>query len=261
MSAQRQKFGIGTLIFILLIGAAFTWAGMVMVGQSKIDPSWQRVAGMIVDSTSRISKGSTTYTPIVQYQVGDQTYRITAFVGTSMYPAVGTTREVAYDPAQPHNAKVVESGVGGALPYIFSIIGVALCVFAIVSYIRSLKRGSEIKRLMQSGQKLQGVLVDVEVASTSSNRRSSYKLVVAATDSAGIVQNYVSDSISGIAAIAMQDFRTTPIPLDVYVDPADPESYYVDISDVPNLTPDKILELLKKASTYTSVNGRGPATL
>ena len=65
----------------------------------------------------------------------------------------------------------------------------------------------------------------------------------------------MSDSISGIAAIAMEDFRTTPIPMDVYIDSANPNSYYVDASGVPELTAGGIVDLLKKAAASKSVNG------
>ena len=255
MPAQRQRFSIGTLIFLLLFGGVFAYAGILVVNTGKIDASWQRVSGTIVDVSSYISKGSTIYTAIVEYHVGDQAYKVTSNFGSSMYPAKGGTREVAYNPAQPQEAKVVESGAAGLLPYIFPIVGIAVALFAIIFFIKSLKRESEIKRLMQSGQKVQGVLVDVQVANSSNSRRSSYKLVVAATDFSGTVRNYVSDSISGIAAIAMEDFRTTPIPMDVYIDSANPSSYYVDVSGVPELTAASIIDLLKKAAASKSVNG------
>jgi hypothetical protein len=99
--------------------------------------------------------------------------------------------------------------------------------------------------LVQTGQKLQGVMVDLQSQGTNNN---GYKIVVAADNGSGAVQNYVSDSLTGVGSLAMADFRTSPIPIDVYVDPSNPENYYVDISDIPNLTPERIQSLLQAAA-------------
>ena len=45
----------------------------------------------------------------------------------------------------------------------------------------------------------------------------------------------------------MADFRNNPIAIDVYIDTTNPKKYYVDISDIPNLTPERIQELIKSA--------------
>ena len=115
---------------------------------------------------------------------------------------------------------------------------------------------------MQSGQKLQGILVDVQ--SEGSDNNSGYKIVVSATDTSGAVQNYVSDSLTGIGGLAIADFRSNPIPIDVYIDPANPQNYYVDVADIPNLTPERIGELIKSAMQNkqgtTFANGEKPST-
>ena len=71
---------------------------------------------------------------------------------------------------------------------------------------------------------------------------------MSATDNTGVVQNYVSDSLNGVAGLAMADFQNNPILIDVYVDLINPQNYYVDISDIPNLTPQRISELIQAAS-------------
>lgn len=245
LKVRRQKFGIGPMVFLLLFGASFVGAGVFAIQSNKIDPSWTRVTGEIVDSSSRTSDGSTTYSPVVKYEVSGQSYRVASNMGSSSYPKIGGTREIAYDPSRPNESKVVE-GTGSILwLYLFPIIGTACVVIGLYAFIRSTKRSGNINRLMQSGQKLQGILVDIQ--SGSSNRKGGYKIVVSATDLSGTVQNFVSDQLTGIGGLAMADFRSNPIQIDVYLDPANPNNYYVDVADIPNITSERIADLIKTA--------------
>lgn len=248
--AKRQKFGVGSLIFLLLFGAVFAGAGFFAINSSKVDPSWTRISGEVVDSSSRISDGSTTYTAVVEYSVSGQEYRTTSSFSSSFAPTIGEKREIAYNPTQPNQAKVVEGAGATWWLWLFPIIGVAILIIAPVSFIRSLKRSSAINNLMQTGQKLQGILTDIQ-STGGSNNNNSYKIVVSATDNSGTVQNYVSDSIGGIGGLALADFRSNPIPIDVYIDSTNTQNYYVDIADIPNLTPQRITELIQSAAKTT----------
>lgn len=258
--AKRQKFGVGSLIFLLLFGAVFAGAGFFAINSSKVDPNWTRISGEVVDSSSRISDGSTTYTAVVKYSVNGQEYQTTSSFSSSFAPTIGEKREIAYNPSQPNQAKVVEGAGATWWLWLFPIIGVAILIIAPVSFIKSLKRSSEINNLMQTGQKLQGILTDIQ--SAGSNNNNSYKIVVSATDNTGTVQNYVSDSIGGIGGLAMADFQSNPIPIDVYIDPTNPQNYYVDIADIPNLTPERITQLIqsaaKTAQPQTVLNAQQP---
>lgn len=248
---RRQRFGVFSLIFVLLSGVSFTATGIFAINSSKIDPAWTRISGEVVGSSSRTdSDGSTNYTPIIQYLVNGKSYKITSRSGSSSYPNIGDKREVAYNPNRPDQAKVVEGVIIQALLWLSSAIGIGLLILAPFFFVRSLQRSNKIKNLMQTGQKLQGVLVDIQAVSNSKNS-NNYKIVVSAADNTGTVQNYVSDALSGIGGLVMADFKNTPIPIDVYVDPSNPSNYYVDISNVPNLTPERITELIKSASPHS----------
>ncbi|MGI9027318.1 MAG: DUF3592 domain-containing protein [Candidatus Saccharimonadales bacterium] len=255
LKVKRQTFGVFSLIFLLLFGAVFAGAGIFAINNSKIDSEWTRTTGEVVDSSSSISDGSTTYTPIVQYKVNGQSYKVTSSTGSSFYPNIGDTREIAYNPNRPDQAKVAEGAGSQALLWLFPAIGIGVLVLAPILFVRSMQRSNKINSLMQSGYKLSGVLVDIQTTN-SNDTNNTYKIVVAATDNAGAVQNYVSDSLTGIGGLAMADFRTTPIPIDVYIDPSNAQNYYVDVSDIPNLTPQRIGELLKSA-----VNANKPQTI
>lgn len=245
LKAKRQKFGIGSLILLLLFGAVFTGVGFFALNGTAIDAEWQRIPGEIIDVKSGISDSSTTYSAVVKYSVNGEDYRIISSFGSSFAPTIGEKREVVYNPSQPTQAKVVEDASTTWWLWIFPIVGIVILISAPVSFIRSLLRSREIRRLTQTGQKLQGVMTDLQP--TSTNNRSS-KIVVSAVDMTGTTQSYLSDPISGIGGLAMADFQTNPIAIDVYVDPLNPKNYYVDISDVPGLTPQRINELLQSAA-------------
>lgn len=249
--ARRQKFGIGSLLFLMLFGAIFTGLGVLALVSNKVDPSWTRVTGEVVDSSSHRNDGSTTYSPIVQYEVNDQSYRVVSSISSSSYPRIGEKREIAYNPVRPDQSKVVQSASTQWFIYLFPIVGVACLAIAPYAFIRSARRSNNINQLMQSGQQLQGILVDIRP--DGSNNNSGYKIVVAATDPSGAVQNYTSDSLTGIGGLAVADFRNTPIPIDVYIDPLRPQDYYVDVADIPNLTPQRIGELIKSATQNKQV--------
>lgn len=242
---KRQGFGLGSLIAMIFIGAAFTAVGFIIYQSTIIDKNWTRVQGEIVDVTSSINDGSTTYTPIIKYEVNGQSYRAAGSNGSSSYPNIGSMREVAYNPDRPDQSKAVGGAGSKIFILLFPAIGVLLLILAPFSFIKSLKRSGKIKDLTQTGQKLSGVLVDI--LSTGGGNNNTYKIVVAATDNTGTVQNYTSDNVNGAADLAMADFRNNPIPIDVYVDPTNQQNYYVDISDIPNLTPQRIGELIKSA--------------
>jgi hypothetical protein len=273
---HRKKVGIGTLALFLIIGIAFTVAGIALVNSSKINPDWKRVNGTVVGSTTSFSNGgtsnSTTYTPIIQYTVSGQAYHIAGSTGSSSYPVKGTPKQVAYDPSSPGHAKQVVSGGARAFFYVFPLAGILVIIGSILGFIRSSRRSHDIGDLMSTGQKIQGVIVDIQstMMNTTTNTggfgnatSASYKVVVAATDANGQVHNYTSDSLQGIEGLAMADFRANPIPVDVYVDPANPNNYYVDVSELPNLSPDRIAGLIKSAAGATQyhsiVPGQAPS--
>ncbi len=264
LKTKRQKFGIGSLIGMLLFGVIFAGGGIFALTSNNVDSSWTRVSGKVVRSSSSTSDGSTTYTPVVEYSADGKSYEVTGSIGTSSHPSIGSSREVAYNPEHPDQGKVIESAGAMWFVYLFPIIGILTILYAPYQFIRSRKRDAAINNLVQTGQKSQGVLVDIQNQNTSNNSTNStntYRIVVAATGPDGTVQNCVSDPLTGIGGLAMANFRNTPIPIDVYFNPTNPQEYYVDVSDIPNLTPERIGELLKSTVSKqpdSTVTGEKP---
>lgn len=243
LKTQRQNFGIFSMLLFGFIGAIFITIGVFSFNSIQVDSSWTRITGKVTDIKSSLNDGTITYSPVVEYSVNGQSYKASGSISSSQRPNVGAERQVAYNPNNPADARVVESGGTSLLFLIFPAIGLALLIFGPVLFIKSRMRNRAIKNLIKTGQKIQGVLVDVQSASHSS-RNSGYKIIVAATDASGVVQNYISDPLNGIGGLAMADYRTSPIPIDVYIDKAKPSNYYVDIADIPNITPERISQLL-----------------
>jgi hypothetical protein len=247
---KRTKFGIGSLLVTLLFGAIFSGAGVLIFKNLQIDESWTRTQGKVVDVSSRISDGSTTHTAIIGYTVDGMNYRVSDSTSSGSYPTIGNPSEVAFNPARPAQSKVVAGATAKLFVFVFGGIGLLVMLSAPIFFFRSIKRSSKIDDLTQTGQKVQGILSDIQTNS-SGNSNSSYKIVVSAADISGTVQQYTSDSLSGIAGLALSDFRNNPVPIDVYIDPTNPENYFVDISDIPNLSADRIAELIRTAGRQT----------
>ncbi len=242
---KRQTFGVGSLLFLFMFGLVFIGVSVLAYNTFQIDPSWHKTPGTVIDSSQGRSDGSTYYRPIVEYEVSNRKFTVVGNMSSSSRPVIGSRQEVAYSPANPMQSKLVEDAGSTWFLFIFPVVGVVMLLLGPILFMRSRRRNSTVEKLLQGGHKLQGVLVDIQ--SQQNRNSSSYKIVVSATNQAGVVQNYVSDSLAGIGGLAMADFRNNPIPIDVFVDPLKPNDYYVDVDDIPNLTPERIGELIKSA--------------
>lgn len=257
LKTRRNHFGVKQMILFMLFGLAFGGFGLFAIIDSRVDESWVKVEGRVTSYKTNYNNDSTTYAAIVSYEVDNQEYTKTSSFSSSFTPQIGSTKEIAYNPSFPDEAKVIEGTGPSLFLYLFALIGLMMFVAGPVSFIKSRNRSKDINSLVQTGYKTQGILVDIQKINND-NRSNTYKVIVSATDSSGRVQNYVSDALTGIGGLAMADFRTNPIPIDVYLDPSNPENYYVDISDIPNLTPQRIAELVGAAANKAQNQGAPP---
>jgi len=262
MKPKRATFGVGGLIATTIVGILFVFIGIFAINILKPDPTWLTVQGKVISITQSVSSASSTssssnsamYSPVVQYTVGGVNYTLTSGESSSQSPTIGDSAEVLYNPASPAQAKVKQSAIFSILVWLFPVVGVIVFVAGIFGFIRSRKRTARIQNLLSSGVKVQGVVSEVSArqsnntgVSSNDNSSVSYIIRVSATNLSGVVQTYTSDSVVGFGALALADFRTTPIAIDVYLDPSDATNYYVDISEIPNLTPARIAEMVASA--------------
>jgi hypothetical protein len=250
---KRRKFGVGTMIFFVLIGSVFATIGIFAINMTKIDGGWTRVAAEVVDIDTHTSDGDLMYAPICSYTVNGQDYTIKSNSSSNISPSLGGDCEVAYNPANPEEAKVDAGAMGMIVFWIFPVVGIVIILVGIISFVTSRKRAHTIDDLVKTGRKIAGILTGVNNTS-STNGVQNYKLVVSADDGTGAVREFTSDTVVGGAwVIATANFATNPVPIDVYLSSNDPNKYYVDISDVQNLTSEQIQQMA------ASANGPAPA--
>lgn len=151
MSTSHRSFGVGALIGTLAIGIIFIAVGYFVITSFKIDSSWKRVTGTVISESVSIqqnnndsnninsSNNSITYAPIVEYVVSDVKYQKQGSVSSSSHPTIGSSRQVAYNPNNPGDAKIVESNTTQMLFWLFPIVGLLVLLFAPFAFWRSKK--------------------------------------------------------------------------------------------------------------------------
>lgn len=231
------------MLILLIMGIAFTAAGWMLLSKELASKNWPTVEGSVTQvrqSTDTDSSGRTTrivYTPTVEYIVNGQSYTVTSNTSTSTHYVEGQKLTVAYNPDDPGDA-VVRLGLVSFLLYIFPIVGIIMIFGSVIGYVVSVRRSGSINDLTKTGTKVQGVITNMSVMNNTT------KFVVSAPDLNGGVRDYISDSTIGNVFGAF-DFQSNPVPMDVYVNPSNPDEYYVDVSEVPSLTPEKIAQMIQ----------------
>lgn len=213
----------------------FTVAGLFFIFTNNPDSSWTETKGTVVNVQSRAGDSNTMYSAVVEYTVDGNSYTVVSSMSSSSAPDIGSERKVAYNPNLPQEAKIVESLTSTWWLYLFPLAGLTMIVLSILSYIRSKKRTSEIGNLQVRGVSVKGVVVELKDVGRNDNN-TMYKVVVAANDLSGNVKHYLSDPINNVEGLAFTNLHQNPIAVDVFLDPNNPDNYYVDIADIPQLS-------------------------
>lgn len=247
---KRNGFGVGSLVMMIFLGLVFTGASLPFVGKELVASQWPTVRGTITHvTTSRNSDNQTMYQPTVTYSVNGTSYQTTPNFTSSAARSVGDTMTIAYNEADPGDSVIRSQGFDLFI-YLFPLIGLTCLVLAPILYIKSRRRGSTISNLTSRGQKVSGIVTNILDERTANS--GGIKVVVSATDpTTGQVNEYISDEVTG-NTFGLLQYRTNPIPMDVYISQANPEEYYVDISDIPSLTPEKIMSLIQGSAASPS---------
>ncbi len=193
--------------------------------------------GMVVDfvrqsSTDSDNRETYSYAPVVEFTTEDkQEIRFTSSVSSNP-PSydVDDSVSVMYNPASPHDAKINSffelwfgSIIAGFLGLISSGVGFGLIISSIL-------RSRTIKKLLESGQKIEVAIKQVALdESLKVNGRSPYKILCEYNDG-GKILILKSDNIWFDPTEYLKDQK-----ISVYMDPANHKKYYVDISFLPKL--------------------------
>jgi hypothetical protein len=142
---------------------------------------------------------------------------------------------------------------------IFIFVGAFILVSSIRSYAHSRNREKVIAKITSYGHKTTGIVIGINHTSTS-NSVKSYKVTVTANNSTGQAQNFTSDTIVDEAIIlSIAQYKTIPIAMDVYIDPADPKKYYVDVDSAPTAAPANIQQLVEASQDLEMLDSPPPS--
>lgn len=245
----RRNKSSGADVFMALFGIIFLAIGFVLVKDDLRSQGWPTTSGTVTYvNISRDNKGATSYAPTVKYSVNNTDYSVTQSLGTSEFTFVGDIRTVAYNKDQPSDG-VIKSGVAW-LGYLFPLVGAVILAMAVIERTKSRKRTASINSLTLTGTKVKGV-----VTAVTPGKDDDTRFVVSATGLDGKIHEYVSDEVIG-NYFGVLDFQKNPVPIDVYIDPANPSNYYVDISDLPPLTTEKLAALVEQGTSTTPPSDR-----
>ncbi len=248
--AKRANFGVGSFIFLLIFGIIFIGVSWLFVADDFRSSKWPSIDGTVTNVTrSTDSDGDVSYRPTVSYTIDGNTYTTARSYSSSQSYSVGTPQAVRYNPDNPSDAVIGTHG-SGFFVYLFPLVGLGIIILAIVLFIRNIRRTGQINSLKQTGVKLQGIVTGI--GSNGSTNNGTAQIIVSATGPDGQVHHYKSDAINGLNIMGIADYQTKPVAIDVYINPTNPELYYVDLDDIPDITPERITELLSNVASQNN---------
>lgn len=135
---KNQKFGVAALIIVQLFGVLFTVGGIFFMYYAKVDPSWTKATAEVVALVDRSHRQIPRW-PIFEYSVNGQTYRVTSTFAKKPVPSIGAKVQIAYNPSQPSQAKMLENVSGWIFLALFPIFGIAAFIIAPILFVKSSK--------------------------------------------------------------------------------------------------------------------------
>ena len=141
LKSYHKNFGLGSLIILLLISGAIAVIGVVANNIATPNDIWPRTNGTFAGYEKGGTRNSSYY-PVVDYTVNGQNYRIKSQVNSQSISEVGAPKEVAYNPDNPAEAKVVADQQIQFIIRALFVISAGLAIFAIFRFIISRKRQS-----------------------------------------------------------------------------------------------------------------------
>ena len=127
---EEKGISIGFLllpVLCILVGLFLLFLGIKStVEEARVSARYQVVEGILIDYSLeneeeydpiRHKQSSATYRLIYEYRVNGQNYTVSTDYSTAALPAIGSAREVLYDPEDP--SKAMLNGVTGNTALIF----------------------------------------------------------------------------------------------------------------------------------------------
>lgn len=93
-------------VIFLLVGIILTVVGITsMFSKYKKMQTYETISGKIVDAVVNNHENSlASYAPVYQFTVDEQTYQFNSHVSTQIYPDIGASVSIYYNPENPEDA-------------------------------------------------------------------------------------------------------------------------------------------------------------
>jgi hypothetical protein len=228
-----KSFAMGKWLMALIGAGMLAGGGYWYFNVRAFIATADRAEGIVIALRQQHSSNSTTYVPIVRFQLARRQIEFDTGIGSKppRY-SVGERVPVLYPPANPYQAKIdsffslwggptIVAGIGG----VFFLIGVGMMLATRVQ-----KRTDD--RLMHEGMPIQADFQQVDLnTSLSINGRHPFRVLTQWQDPAtSRIHIFASHNLwfDPSKYITQKQIR-------VYVDRTNPKRYYVDLSFLPQL--------------------------
>jgi hypothetical protein len=218
---MKQKI---VVLILMLVAAIFLSVSLLSVSKSmKL-----RKQGVLTEGTVLGRSGKKGLSTVTVSFITPEGTKITTKAPKRQYVKTGEKVKVYYDPASPQKIDF-----GDTISYNMRgvVAGGLLFIFGFYYFIRYSSRDKTIKKLIRSGRKIAAEFV-------AAGRNEKYRM---GDNNPWIIKcRWTDNSNNKEYFFVSKDYTIDPAPylngryhLDVYIDPADPEKYYMDTSFMP----------------------------
>lgn len=228
MAKQKKNIKASTAVMgvmIAVFGVIFLIIGLFVAKDEKeFRENALQTTGTITEITVdyiRKTDGKTKkeYDVYIEYTVDGIVYNDRlSYYDSSMHKGQSIT--LYYNPEDPSDVIGEKTGTG-----VFILVSCFFIILGIVFIIPSVLSGNKKKKLMESGEKVRGIITNVYVDNNISyNGRHPYRAECEVTDAfTGEVYLYSSERVMNDITHLMGS------PVDVYYDPNNKKKYYIDL--------------------------------
>ncbi|MDX1765460.1 MAG: DUF3592 domain-containing protein [Candidatus Saccharimonadales bacterium] len=129
-SADASFFAI---LSTLIVGVVAIMLGLSYINTYTADDNWIETQGTVKEFVEKKTDDKNIYLVTSVYSVDGAEYLITENIRSNSPPAIGDSKNIAYNPEDPNDSKVLATTFNINISYIFPVLGVYFVVIALIS--------------------------------------------------------------------------------------------------------------------------------